>query len=1201
MDFQRALGLNPDGSAIHADRKQLIRYVVLKLAALGLSHPLLPDDSEFLPLAHDLLSTFRERSRLLAEHLCPPDKRIQDFVDRHLEGLSLNGPTRLPWQTFVLDRHGLARELSLPFDGDSVQTSLVSSYRLAKSGVLHNPARDRRTTKGVFHIAEGGLPVPADKIAVPKLAFGNLLHAALHPPAELMRVPFTSNLTPAAEFFVSLLIRPLVCPEIPGVFPAKSMEIRLFAPGSLVANLDFVESIFGNAGDPTLPDNDAGLDIDHWTGHTGCIILAPHLSELTKKELGLPRWEDATERQRDQGMCYRSPEEKYNDGLPFKVTCRTDEGVMVTILADNYFGYCKKEVKTQISYAANLYGLAEEEHAGGALAFATYQLGDAFQGDASEAKASGHSFAQALQSLGDRVQVTPEGYGIDRNHPDIIYVPEDVSFDLYAQRVAWPGHELQLLSDKVYVLPNGYKIRMSKHLNSPTWSLLGTVAQGTFCHKPFTVSGGGKSEISKSIADNFLFGPIYIGDVRRDLDLVAQIVSRDCSDRVQPDLRDRFTREQLSRPLLHPFRSLGSVIKMLTPSREVFTDEYNTWLESIPNDVKALVFVIKRFYKPEWGDNWREHFGVDIVNGEPGHEFKFGPRKLVGTYLRVGFAADGSWMTYKLRQDYRPAAKVQMEDDITASVVVPVTLLPNRLVDHFRGGSAKLAANCEYRLFQRPDEAIVPGHDRQTERDMTRPGLFCSNYEPLSPAQAQNIVKDAISFCQFTPTMQQHLKHGASQTHGYVVLSARPRLVDGKPSKNPRYLQLRPDIAEPRDRYLAEIGLRLHRKLPPEALVSFPVDAILAGRRTNPPDAKAGIRSLAVYNPIHYQELPELFMDFICSLTGKSPSTTGAGSEGALTKGPFNALRPSADLNAAFLSFVLTGLAGFSTAAGYCGPSCRVDHDLSYLVPEIWCRLSPAERDPAFLIREGHLEKVEDFDYEGKRVLASRLGYRITTRFVHAYFGRVFDNPSVVFTQPLLQPETQDMDSFVDGVNNIVEAQQRVALQYIEDGTVDDLCPPLQALLHIMAYGRHDGNDRRRSGIPNTIRAGKCPRLRLVRGTSAREAAKGHRPLEASRGLSQDVPRASQSRRGSPAIGHCRPPADGRAKSAPGLESGVSEGAAGHDGGQSRYGRATWFRLCSAEQRQPLTHLLFPATCIRHPGSTASPSATRTHEMVREQ
>ena len=51
---------------------------------------------------------------------------------------------------------------------------------------------------------------------------------------------------------------------------------------------------------------------------------------------------------------------------------------MVTIIADNYYGYCKKEVKTQISYAANLFGLAEEEHAGGAMASAAYVLGHDF-------------------------------------------------------------------------------------------------------------------------------------------------------------------------------------------------------------------------------------------------------------------------------------------------------------------------------------------------------------------------------------------------------------------------------------------------------------------------------------------------------------------------------------------------------------------------------------------------------------------------------------------------------------------------------------------------------------------------------------------------------------------------------------------------------------------------------------------------------
>src|SRR6185369_2134204 len=126
-----------------------------------------------------------------------------------------------------------------------------------------------------------------------------------------------------------------------------------------------------------------------------------------------------------------------------------------------------------------------------------------------------------------------------------------------------------------------------------------------------------------------------------------------------------------------------------------------------------------------------------------------------------------------------------------------------------------------------------------------------------------------------------------------------------------------------------------------------PVQAVLPGRRNNPPEG--AIRSLAVYNPVHYMELPELFMEFICSMTGKSPSTTGAGSEGALTKGPFNALPPIIDLNNALVSHLLTGYATFVTAAGYVGPRARVDHDISLLVPEIWCRMSPEERDPKFL------------------------------------------------------------------------------------------------------------------------------------------------------------------------------------------------------------------------------------------------------------
>jgi hypothetical protein len=210
-------------------------------------------------------------------------------------------------------------------------------------------------------VADYGLPVPADKITVPLIAYQRLLKTALQPPKELNTLPYTAFSEHPAETMVSLHLRPLACPEIPGVNAEKRLEVRFFVPGGCVANLDFVESIFGNAGDPSLPENDAGLDTAHWTGTTGCVILAPHLRQCLKKELGLPHVTEATEKQKATGMCWTEPDELYNSGKPFKITCRDERGIMVTILADNYFGYCKKEVKTQIGLTANIIGLAEEE------------------------------------------------------------------------------------------------------------------------------------------------------------------------------------------------------------------------------------------------------------------------------------------------------------------------------------------------------------------------------------------------------------------------------------------------------------------------------------------------------------------------------------------------------------------------------------------------------------------------------------------------------------------------------------------------------------------------------------------------------------------------------------------------------------------------------------------------------------------------
>ncbi len=1022
---------------------QLITYINIKLALLGFPPAAGADGAKMPDIVAGFAAQFQEKDRLLGQYLCPADQRIQTFLYDYLQDVPV---PRLPLRTFTLDRPGLARVLSLPLDRDVFSSDIVNSYRV-RQGVLHNPRSDRRTTQGIFHIVEGGLPIPEDKLGVPQITFSKLLSLALSPPRELMRLPFTATQPQPTEGFVSLLLRPIVCPSVPGFISEKTMEIRFFAPGNLVCNLDFVESIFGNAGDPLLPENDAGLDPEHWTGHTGCVILAPHLVKATKKAVGLPHWDQATERQRRDGMCWRDENECYNNGGAFKLTCRDQSGVIVTLIADNYFGYCKKEVKTQISYAANLFGLCEEEHAGGALVFPAYDLGEEFSGDV-HVKQLGHTFAEVASRYQAQMIVKREGYAVDKKFPDILYVPENARFDLHAQRVCWTNSNgeqaIKLLPGQTYVRPSGYKVRMEKPGLNRAWRLVGVAAEGVLCHKPSTVSGGGKSEISKSITDAVLTGPVFIADLKLDLAKVAELMNRDYSDR----FRDKARIDQ--RAVLAPERSLGSVIKLLMPDERDYTPEYNVWLQSVPQYVKELVFVVKRYYKPEWGAKWREHFGVDIINGTAGNELKCDNRKLVTTYLRVGFESDGAWRTFGLRKDFYPAAKIQAEDDITASVVVPASRLKH-LSEAFTSPALKFVTNCERRLFQRPDDAIHRGYDKQTESDFVRSDNFFSNYEPLTGADARELVEEAIGFNQFTEPMQALIRQTAEGSASkFFVSSAHPRLVDGKPSKNPRYLQIRSDLQQPRESYLAEMSTRLRRLVPPGQPIHNPVTAVLPGRRNNPPEA--GIRSLAVFNPIHYFELPELFMEFICSMTGKSPSTTGAGSEGALTKGPFNALPPIIDLNNALVSWLLTGHHGFVTAAGCVGPHVRVDHDISLLVPEVWCRMMPEERSPDFLIANNFLDRCEDFERAGKKVLASRLGYRINIRFVHAFFGRVFNHPHAVFTPEMLCPELQDGEIFSDGMDNIVATQRRVAKMYFDDGSIAQACPPLCALLHIMLH-----------------------------------------------------------------------------------------------------------------------------------------------------
>jgi len=202
----------------------LIPYINVKLALLGMSPVETADGAKFNEIVSTLIAQVPGKGTAARE---PPLSGGPPDPDLHYDYLQDVPVVKLPQRTFVLDRPGMARELSLPVDRDEFVSDIVSSYR-AKQGVLHNPRSDRRTTQGIFHVAEGGLPVPGDKQAVPKEVFGKLLALALNPPNSLLRLPFTATQPQPAECFASLLIRPVVCPEVAGFTAEKTMENPVF-------------------------------------------------------------------------------------------------------------------------------------------------------------------------------------------------------------------------------------------------------------------------------------------------------------------------------------------------------------------------------------------------------------------------------------------------------------------------------------------------------------------------------------------------------------------------------------------------------------------------------------------------------------------------------------------------------------------------------------------------------------------------------------------------------------------------------------------------------------------------------------------------------------------------------------------------------------------------------------------------------------
>lgn len=395
------------------------------------------------------------------------------------------------------------------------------------------------------------------------------------------------------------------------------------------------------------------------------------------------------------------------------------------------------------------------------------------------------------------------------------------------------------------------------------------------------------------------------------------------------------------------------------------------------------------------------------------------------------------------------ALKASIADDITAA----------RLEVLEDGRTFELIGNVETGLFQRPDDAVHPGTDLATEREFARArekqDLFCVNFQPLRRPEVERILASE-DFARFDPEMQEHLKSAPGGGRTFTVCSAKLRdLGGGKITANPRYLQL-PRI---------HAGMRevLERKRIVWGKPStYPGDVVeVRGMRTNRGENFAGVPALCAHTLLHYYPPILALLHAMTPVTGKSPSTDGVmGNEGAVTRKPFQSLLPVHDVEAQYVTMLLTGTPVFTSISNVCGPY-KIGQDFRQVAADIFAHMSTEERNPQFLIDNGYLLKMEDLNHMGDSIPASRLGYRITSKFVREFFSRVFemeDLERVFFRdEEWLDLAKQDEVSFSESVLNLAAAQKAAVAPYYQDGSYKLACTPVQALLDIVMYGEWQG------------------------------------------------------------------------------------------------------------------------------------------------
>ena len=209
----------------------VVRYVNLKLAALGEPISEATADPAFMELAGPLLANYRQKDRVLGFPLPPVDQRIQEFLDHYLED-GLPRGRAAPARPHLHPRPARPGARALPAGRRRHLLVALPQLLPRRAGRAAQPAQRPPHHPGHLPRRRGR---PARARRQEGRAPGRLRRACWRPPSSRptrrSRLPFTAGQPQPARVLRLAAAAAAGLPRHRPRSAPSTMEIRFFAPG----------------------------------------------------------------------------------------------------------------------------------------------------------------------------------------------------------------------------------------------------------------------------------------------------------------------------------------------------------------------------------------------------------------------------------------------------------------------------------------------------------------------------------------------------------------------------------------------------------------------------------------------------------------------------------------------------------------------------------------------------------------------------------------------------------------------------------------------------------------------------------------------------------------------------------------------------------------------------------------------------------